>query len=61
MTKSGIYAMPEYFKKARGWRYDDKVDALRVLKAVVVDLPRLRRSTSFARFEAKLLACHARA
>jgi len=53
-------AMLGHFSKARGWRYDDKVDALRVLKASVVDLPRLRRSPSFARFEAKLLACHVR-
>lgn len=53
-------AMLRHFKNARGWRYDDKVDALRVLKAAVVDLPRLRRSTSFARFEAKLRACQAR-
>jgi hypothetical protein len=53
-------AMLEHFKKARGWRYDDKVDALRVLKASAIDLPRLRRSPSFARFEAKLLACQVR-
>lgn len=53
-------AMLEHFKKARGWRYDDKVDAIRVLRADSIDLPRLRRSVSFARFEAKLLACHAR-
>ena len=53
-------ALIEHFKKARAWRYDDKVDALRVLKAAVVDLPRLRRSTSFARFEAKLLGCQSR-
>ncbi len=53
-------AMLKHFKNARGWRYDDKVDALRVLKASSVDLPRLRRSTSFARFEGKLLACQPR-
>lgn len=52
-------AMVEHFKKARGWRYDDKVDAVRVLQAAPVDLPRLRRSISFARFESKLLACGA--
>ena len=50
-------AMVEHFKNARGWRYDDKVDAVRVLQAAPVDLPRLRRSISFARFESKLLAC----
>jgi hypothetical protein len=52
--------MIQHFKKARGWTYDDKVDALRVLKATSIDLSRMRRSTSFARFEAKLLACPAR-
>lgn len=50
-------ALIEHFKKARGWRYDDKVDAMRVLRAVDVDLGRLRQSTSFSRFEKKLLAC----
>jgi hypothetical protein len=50
--------MVRHFQKARGWRYDDKVDALRVLKARDIDLPRLRRSPSFARFETKLLGCH---
>jgi hypothetical protein len=50
-------AMLEHFKNARGWRYDDKVDALRVLRATDLDLPRLRRSLTFKRFEAKLLAC----
>lgn len=50
-------AMLNYFKDARGWRYDDKVDAVRVLKAADVDLKRLRRSPSFARFELKLRAC----
>lgn len=49
--------MIEHFKKARGWRYDDKMDAMRVLRAANVDLGRLRRSASFSRFEHKLLAC----
>lgn len=49
--------MLKHFKKARGWRYDDKVDAIRVLNASAIDMQRMRRSTSFARFEAKLLAC----
>ena len=53
-------ALIEHFKTAKGWRYDDKVDAIRVLRAAVVDLPRLRRSASFSRFEAKLLACRTR-
>jgi hypothetical protein len=52
-------ALIRHFQAARGWRYDDKVDALRVLKAAPLDLPRLRRSVSFSRFEAKLLACGA--
>lgn len=53
-------AVIEHFKRARGWRYDDKVDALKVLRADELGLVRLRRSVSFARFEAKLLACEAR-
>jgi hypothetical protein len=48
--------MLNHFKAARGWRYDDKVDAVRVLKAADIDLKRLRRSPSFARFESKLQA-----
>ncbi len=47
----------QHFKRARGWRYDDKVDAIRVLRAADIDLGRLRRSISFARFETKLHAC----
>lgn len=47
-------AMIEHFKTARNWRYDDKVDAIRILKANAVDLARLRRSVSFARFESKV-------
>ena len=52
-------AMVNHFQTARGWRYDDKVDALRVLRQVPIDLARMRRSPSFARFESKLLACDA--
>lgn len=52
-------AMVKHFKNSKGWRYDDKVDAIRVLRAADIDLPRMRRSASFARFETKLLACHA--
>lgn len=48
-------AMINHFSQ-RGWRYDDKVDAIRVLRAVDIDFKRLRRSVSFARFETKLLA-----
>ncbi len=50
-------ALINHFRKARGLRYDDKVDAIRVLRAAPINLPRLRRSTSFERFEQKLLAC----
>lgn len=50
-------ALIQHFKNARGWRYDDKVDAIRVLRAANVDLARLRRSMSFARFETKLYSC----
>ncbi|MFM2058684.1 MAG: hypothetical protein RLY71_3069 [Pseudomonadota bacterium] len=64
MTWPDAYQQPkavviEHFKRARGWRYDDKVDALKVLRADELDLGRLRRSASFARFEAKLMACGA--
>jgi hypothetical protein len=50
-------AMLRHFKQAKGWIYDDKVDAVRVLKAADIDLGCLRRSVSFARFEKKLLKC----
>lgn len=49
-------AMINHFK-VRGRRYDDKVDAIRVLKAIALDLGRMRRSISFARFESKLNNC----
>ncbi|KAF1714447.1 hypothetical protein CSC74_16070 [Pseudoxanthomonas yeongjuensis] len=48
--------MVEHFK-TRGWRYDDKVDAIRVLRAADIDVQRMRRSESFSRFEQKLVAC----
>ncbi len=50
-------AMINHFQNARGWRYDDKVNAIQVLRAAPINLPRLRQSTSFKRFEQKLLAC----
>ena len=49
-------AMINHFRNARNWRYDDRVHAIRVLKAAALDLKRLRRSVSFARFESKLVA-----
>lgn len=44
-----------YFQQARNQRYDDRVHALKVLKAAPINLGKLRRSVSFARFESKLL------
>jgi hypothetical protein len=49
-------AMHRHFKAARNWRYDGTVNAIQVLRAAAIDPQRMRRSTSFARFEAKLLA-----
>lgn len=46
--------MNNHFKAARGTRYEDRVHAIQVLKAAKIDLKRLRRSVSFARFEVKL-------
>ena len=46
--------MNNHFKAARGDRYEDRVHAIKVLKATELDFRRLRRSSSFARFEAKL-------
>ncbi len=46
-----------HFQMARGMKYVDRVHAIKILKAAGIDLKRLRRSESFARFEAKLLAC----
>lgn len=45
------------FKQHRGLRYDDKVHAIKVLRAGALDVARMRRSNSFARFESKLMAC----
>jgi hypothetical protein len=46
--------MNNHFNEARGTRYEDRVHAIKVLKAADVDWNRLRRSDSFARFEAKI-------
>jgi hypothetical protein len=43
-----------HFKAARGWRYNDKVDAVRVVSRGEPAWDRLRRSQSFARFERKI-------
>lgn len=50
-------AMVNHFRKAHNWRYEDRVHAIRVLRAAPLDLKRLRRSASFARFESRLVAC----
>lgn len=47
-----------HFKNARGWTYDDKVHAPKILKAERVSLSRLRVSASFSRFEEKLRLCN---
>lgn len=49
--------MNNHFENARGWVYEDRADAIRVLKAAAIDWKRLRRSVSFSRFETKVLAC----
>ncbi len=46
--------MMNHFKAARGWRYEDRTHAIKVIKAVDTDLRKLRRSPSFVRFEEKL-------
>ncbi len=46
--------MNNHFTAARGTRYEDRVHAVKVLKAAGLDWKRLRRSASFARFESKL-------
>ena len=43
-----------HFKEARGWRYEDRVHAIKVIRHDVPNWDRLRQSDSFARFEAKL-------
>jgi hypothetical protein len=49
--------MNNHFKDARGWVYEDRADAIRVLKAAALDFKRLRRSPTFVRFEMKLQEC----
>lgn len=48
-------AVMNHFKKAGRGRYEDRIHAVKVVKNGDLNLPRLRRSESFARFEAKLL------
>ncbi len=46
--------MMNHFKTARGWRYEDRTHAIKVMKSSATDLRKLRKSTSFCRFEQKL-------
>jgi hypothetical protein len=46
--------MMKHFESRRGRRYEDRTDAIRVLRAGRLDLRKLRRSPSFARFESVL-------
>ncbi|AGX86696.1 DUF4276 family protein [Candidatus Symbiobacter mobilis] len=47
--------MMNHFKVARGWRYEDRTHAVKVVQSGELDLRKLRRSPTFARFETKLL------
>jgi hypothetical protein len=46
--------MMNHFRNARGWRYEDRTHAIKVMTAAETDFRKLRRSSSFARFEEKL-------
>lgn len=46
--------MMNHFKTARGWRYEDRIHAIKVMMAVDTDFRKLRRSPTFVRFEEKL-------
>ncbi|MEW5886209.1 MAG: DUF4276 family protein [Pseudomonadota bacterium] len=48
--------MMNHFRTARGWLYEDRTHAVKILQSGVLDLRKLRRSPTFSRFEAKLLA-----
>jgi hypothetical protein len=47
--------MMNHFQTARGRRYVDRTDAIRVMRAAAINLSRLRHSPTFVRFESKLL------
>ena len=50
--------MLNHFKMApRGSRYEDRIHAVKILSQNPLDLKKMRRSASFARFESKLMAC----
>ena len=48
--------MMNHFRNARGLRYEDRTHAIKILQSGDMDLKKLRRSPTFARFESKLLA-----
>lgn len=48
--------MMNHFRTARGWRYEDRIHAIKLLKASDTDFRKLRRSASFVRFEKMLLS-----
>ena len=48
--------MLNHFRTARGWRYEDRTHAIKVMTATDTDFKKLRRSPSYARFEEKLLS-----
>jgi hypothetical protein len=47
--------MMSHFKDARGWRYEDRIHAVKIMRSGNTDLKKLRRSPTFSRFETKLL------
>ena len=47
--------MMNYFRAARGWRYEDRTHAIQILRLTGLDMKKLKRSASFARFESKLI------
>jgi hypothetical protein len=54
-VKNPKAVMMNHFRIARGWRYEDRTHAIKVMKAATTDFGKLRRSPSFSRFEEKLL------
>ncbi len=53
-VKNPKSVMIERFKEARGRRYEDRTDAIKLLRVGETNLQKLRRSPSFERFESKL-------
>lgn len=54
-VKNPKAVLMEHFKAARGWRYEDRTHAIKILKSGAIDFKKLRRSPTFERFEKKLL------